>query len=216
MNRREWLTHVGVGSVGSASLATMVQTLATPAWAKPGVGGTGVRSATGTGLSLASAVAGVGLMISAIVKFKQHKDNPTQVSGLRAVGDYLIFQLPPAPPTPVAFGELEADEFGSFTAGFGTFGPFEAGILELTVSLNQKFPSQDVIPATLRMVSNIHHAGITTGEEGGFTLTIPDSPLGAFEPVTLVGEPIPGLIPIGIPIAINLGDAIAQLVGPRP
>jgi hypothetical protein len=188
----------------------MVQNLATPAWAKLDLGGKGARSAVGTGVSLASAVAGIGLMISAFVKFKQHKDNPTQISGLRAVGGYLIFQFAPAPPTPVAFGELEADEFGSYTAGFGTFGPFEAGILEFEVSLHQKFPSQDIIPATLRMVSNIHHAGIATAEEGGFTLTIPGSPLGTFEPVALVGDPISGLITIPIAIAINLGDAIAQ------
>ncbi len=61
-------------------------------------------------------------------------------------------------------------------------GPFSAGTVEMDVNLNRHFPSELVIPARLKVISNIGSAGITTGKPEGFTLTLPNAPYGPFIP----------------------------------
>jgi len=62
-------------------------------------------------------------------------------------------------------------------------GPFAAAVLEMTVNLNQSFPLPATIPATLKVVSNIGSAGLSTKQREGFTLTIPNTPYGTFSPL---------------------------------
>jgi len=83
----------------------------------------------------------------------------------------------------------------------GTYGRITAGILELRVELISDV-NGTVTPATLRLICNIGFAGISTGEDEGFTLDIDGSSFGRFTPVfvpTADGSKIPlGVTHLGI------------------
>ncbi len=97
------------------------------------------------------------------------------------------------PKTILEAGDWKATDLQGFNL-IGTWGngPFSAGIVEMDVNLNLQVPSQLVVPATLKLISNIGSAGLTTGKPEGFTLTIPNVPYGPFTP--LPGKKKKGLV----------------------
>lgn len=75
----------------------------------------------------------------------------------------------------------------------GTYGRITAGILELRVNLISDV-NGTVTPATLRLICNVGAAGISTGEEEGYTLDIDGTSFGTFTPVLVpakTGPPTP-------------------------
>ncbi len=88
------------------------------------------------------------------------------------------------PKTILQSGDWKATDLLSFNL-IGTWGegPFSAGTIEMNVDLNRDFPSELVIPATLKLNANLGSGGLTTGEPEGFTLTVPSALYGPFKPL---------------------------------
>lgn len=113
-------------------------------------------------------------------------------------GSFVHFNNDPALPKPkpiIAFGKWKAKTFVSYTNPPGSYGRIDQSIVEMKVDL---FPegAPKVSGATLRIICNIGAAGLTTGEEEGYKLTIPGAPFGTFEPF----DPPLGLSHISIPV----------------
>jgi len=111
------------------------------------------------------------------------KVTPSHVGG---GGSFVHFDSAPSAPIPkpiIASGTWKAKRLVSFEL-IGTYGSVAAGIAEMEVLLVQDLPSPAVIPATLEIICNLGIAGLLTGEEEGFILTIPDAPFGPFIPAT--------------------------------
>jgi len=103
-----------------------------------------------------------------------------------AAGSFVHINNAAALPTPkpiLGSGTWKAKRLLAFEL-IGTYGSLAAGEVEMKIHLVRDFPSSAVIPATLRMVCNLAPAGLVTGEEEGFTLTIPGAPFGPFQPTT--------------------------------
>ncbi|MBI1928569.1 hypothetical protein HYR99_30545 [Candidatus Poribacteria bacterium] len=87
----------------------------------------------------------------------------------------------PVPKTILSSGTWRAKRVVSFEL-IGTWGVAAAGVLEMEVELIREIPSPAVIPVQLTVVCNIGVAGLRTGQDEGYFLTIPDTPFGTFKP----------------------------------
>ena len=174
MSRREFLTKAGVGSLALASLPALGNTLATPASVdRP----TTFRFVSNSNAPTIEGVAHRMLMNGTGMV------TPLQVV---AAGSFVHINNAAALPTPkpiLGSGTWKAKSLLAFEL-IGTYGSLAAGEVEMEIHLIRAFPSSAVIPATLRMVCNLAPAGLFTGEEEGFTLTIPGAPFGPFQPTT--------------------------------
>ncbi len=119
--------------------------------------------------------------------------NP-EAGTVRGGGNFVhLDNAPPVPKPILACGLWEAREFVSWDHDVGTYCRINASILELEITL---FPDEgDPTQATLRLICNIGAAGLSTGEQEGFVLTIPDAPFGSFKPL----DPPLGLTHISTP-----------------
>jgi len=171
MNRRKFLTKAGVGSLALAALPA----LTTPALADGGQTGfrfvSNSRTATVEGVRHFVLMNGDGIITNA------------QVVGGGSFNH--IIDTSPVPKTIVATGTWKAKRLISFRLN-GTYGALASGILEMEVNL---IPiGAAVVAATIEVVCNIGPAGLFTGEEEGFILSIPGTPFvpggtfGPFEP----------------------------------
>jgi len=186
MNRKEFFKTAGLGSIAAAT--GFLGSMAPSAFAE---GGTPVgfrfvsnsRTATVGGVRHLAQFNGDGL-----------------VTGAQAVasGSFNhVIDTSPVPKTIVASGTWKARSLIGLEL-IGTYGAIAAGILEMEIDL---VPSGGpVIPATLEVVCNLGAAGLFTGEEEGFVLSIPGTdfvPGGAFGPfmpfVPVAGGPTSGL-----------------------
>ena len=107
---------------------------------------------------------------------------------VKGSGNFTHFDnAPPGTPKPIiAFGRWKVTDFVSFGHQVGTWGAIEASILELLVELHP-VGGNVVKGVTLEAVCNIGPAGLFTGEEEGFVLTIPGAPFGSFKPLVPAG-----------------------------
>ena len=124
----------------------------------------------------------VGTVAAICIMNGTGKINPSQVVAHGSYNEY--DDSTPVPKTLLAFGTWKAKELLSLSL-IGRYGSSASGIAEMQVDLVQDFPSPDVIPATLKVVCNIPAAGLLTGEDEGFTLTVPGGAFGPFEPFGL-------------------------------
>lgn len=70
----------------------------------------------------------------------------------------------------------------------GTYGSLAAGLIQMQIDLVEDLPAPAVVSGvTLRLVCNIPAAGLFTGEDEGFVLTIPGSDFGSFTTPVVVG-----------------------------
>ncbi len=186
INRREFLKKAAVGSAAAALLPSFVSGLAPIARAASAPEPMSFhfmavsRASTVQGVEHRIAMSGNGLVspgsIAAGGSFT-HYDN----AGLKD------------PKTILQSGDWKATGLVSFNLiGAWGNGPFSAGTVEMNVNLNRQFPSELVIPARLKVISNIGSAGLTTGKPQGFTLAIPGVPYGPFTPFT--GKKKKGLV----------------------
>jgi hypothetical protein len=175
MNRRKFLRTAALGSAALGALPTLANSLTTPAWA-----GHNQTNFDFVSNSFAATIDGV---VNRMLMNGNGKVTPSQVGG---GGSFVHFDSAPAAPIPkpiLASGTWKAKQLLSFEL-IGTYGSVAAGIVEMEIHLVVDFPSPAVIPATLEIVCNLGIAGLVTGEEEGFILTIPDAPFGPFMPVT--------------------------------
>ena len=161
IDRRRFLKNAGLGSVALASLPVLGQA-AVPAWAD---GEDNQIEFTFASNSLAT-IAGETHQFTLA---GDGKFNPSQVEG---GGSFNHIRLVGGIPKPVvAAGTWKAKRLLSWNS-IGTFGVFAAGILELDAELIRDIPSPLVVPAALEVVCNLPGAGLLTGKEEGFTLTV--------------------------------------------
>lgn len=184
MDRRNFLKKAGLTSIASASF---LGALAKPASADDGRVGfrfvSNSRTPTVGGVRHLAQFNGDGF-----------------VTRSRVVGGGSfnhVLDTSPVPKTIVASGTWKAKRLLSFNL-VGTYGALAAGILEMEVHLIPE--GESVVGAILEVVCNLGAAGLFTGEEEGFVLTIPGTPFapggtfGPFEPfVPVAGGPTNGL-----------------------
>jgi hypothetical protein len=104
-------------------------------------------------------------------------------------GSFVEFDnLSPVPHTILASGTWKVTGLTS-TNVIGTYGSLAAGIIEMGIELVEDLPIPGVVVSgvTLQINCNIPAAGLFTGEDEGYVLTIPDSPSGSFMPPVVVG-----------------------------
>ena len=173
MNRREFLQKAGVASIALASLPELGHSLATSASADDKQ--TNFRFVSNSNAATIAGVAHRMLMNGT------GKVTPSQVV---AAGSFVhINNAPPVPKPILASGTWKAKSLVSFNL-IGTYGSIAAGEIKMQIDLIVESPAPAIVPATLKVVCNLAPAGLFTGEEEGFTLTIPGAPFGPFEPTT--------------------------------
>jgi hypothetical protein len=104
----------------------------------------------------------------------QGEFSDSQVAG----GGFFVHldDVPPPPKPVLASGTWRARQPMGFDL-VGTYGVQGSGILELGIELLRELPSPAApTPATLRIVCNIGAAGLQTGEDEGFVLTVAGLP----------------------------------------
>ena len=180
LNRREFLKVAAAGAAGVASVTLL----------PPFVQGTTAiaNGATSQGVDWAilaqSKGSKVGNIDHRMIMSGEGKVDPAmrEVKGSGSFNHFDNSTL--GPKTILSSGQWVATKLVDFNMvkTWGD-GPFAAAVLEMTVNLNQSFPSPATIPATLKIVSNIGSAGLSTKQREGFTLTIPSAPLGPFSPL---------------------------------
>lgn len=177
MERRAFLKKAGLGSIALGSASGLASMLAIPASASDRKKGN--RQSTFVAVSQAQTVGGVQhrVAMNGKVRFSPEKQ---RVSG---GGSFVHFNnAPPGTPKPIlASGLWEAEEFISWDHNVGTYDHINASILQLGITL---LPDGGVATeAVLRLICNIGPAGLSTGEEEGFVLTIPGALFGPFRPL---------------------------------
>lgn len=183
MDRRAFLKKAGIGTVALASLPALINSLAASARGDDdeGVGKTNFQFLS---FSKGSTVAGVDHRIV------MGGEGTVEGSEVEGGGSFVHFDNASAvPKTILASGTWKAKRLLDFKL-IGTWGAFSAGNLEMEVELVRDFPSPGVIKATLEQICNIGAAGLSTGEEEGFMLTIPGVPFSPFVPVIIGGVPL--------------------------
>lgn len=176
MDRRDFLKKAGMAGAGSLALASvpglapsLLETLSTPALAAA------QTNFHFLAFSRGATIDGVEHRVS------MSGDGKTNGSQVVAGGSFVHFDnASPVPRTILGTGTWKAKRLLSFDL-IGTWGVFAAGILEAEIHLVPAGGSP--IPAVLKIVCNIGPAGISTGLDEGFTLTIPDAPFSPFVPL---------------------------------
>ncbi len=176
--RRDFLKKAGVGSVAMASLASLAGTLSAPTRARAHSDATTVTNWIFAAFSGAAAIGSVAHR-AAMEGHGFVKD-----SELEGVGSYTLFDNnSTVPKTIFSAGTWEAKSLNSLTL-VGTWGAFEAGIVDIQINLIQIIPSSAKIAAQLVVPCNIPAGGLFTGQAEGFFLTIPGAPQGTYSPLT--------------------------------
>ncbi len=183
LKRREFLKRASLGSLAMATLPGLTGMLAAPAKASPGRAPSG-----GTTNWIFAAIENaqtVGGVAHRILLEGHGFVTPEEVVGQ---GSFVhIDNATPVPHTILASGTWKARSLTSANV-IGTYGSLAAGIIEMQIDLVEDLPAPAVVSGvTLRLVCNIPAAGLFTGEDEGYVLTIPGSDFGSFTTPVVVG-----------------------------
>lgn len=168
MNRRDFLTKAGLGTLAAASVPALAKSLAWPDTAS-------ARWGTGFYFVVVSIAASPeAIILSGAGRFTDRSVNGRGgFTHFRAQGE--------RPFSIVSTGLWVAREVLGFTSTTpATYGVNAGGVLDLGVRLRPV--GGGAINATMRVVCNIGPGNLQTGHEEGVTLTIPGAPFGAFAP----------------------------------
>lgn len=155
IERRDFLKRVGVGSLGLATMPTLAQLLATPAWAN------GPSNFHFVALSTAGEVEGVTHVIA------MNGDGVFGEERIRGGGAFVHFNNDPDLPAPkpiIATGTWEARRFVGFES-IGTWGVFEAGVLRMRAALQPVGGPE--VGAAMQVVCNLGPAGLINVDRSG-------------------------------------------------
>jgi len=99
-----------------------------------------------------------------------------QAGWVKGGGSFVHFDQNASVPKPlIAFGTWEPTAFVSYdTLNLGHYGTIQPGILTMKIDLHPT--GGPVHHATLELVCNVGPAGLMTGEEEGYQLTVPGLP----------------------------------------
>jgi len=184
MGRRQFLVRAGLTSIATATL--LEASTATAVAAGPRVSFRLVsnsRTSTVGGIRHLAQLNGEGIIVD------------SEVVGGGTFNH--VLDTSPVPKTILASGTWKARRLLEFHL-IGTYGAIAAGMTTLEIDLVPR--GEPVRVAVLEVVCNLGAAGLFTGEEEGFVLSIPGTPFtsggtfGPFEPfVPVAGGPTQGL-----------------------
>jgi hypothetical protein len=163
MDRRGFLQAAGYGSIALVSFPAG----ALAAWAD-------TDDPTNFHFMAVSTAGMVGSVIHNMIMAGQGEFSGSQVAG----GGFFVEydDVPPVPKPVLTSGTWRAREVMSFDLA-GTYGVQASGILQMRIELLREVPSPAApTPATLRVVCNIGAAGLQTGEDEGYVLTVAGLP----------------------------------------
>jgi hypothetical protein len=186
MDRRQFVKHAGIGSLGLGALA-----------ASP-VGLAGLRKGDGhqhfslvclSGTSAAEAGFDHVLVLEGAGSFKAKNGQVDREGG----GNFVHVRFTPAFPMGqqlVASGKWEVTGFVSYTSTLPDYGRVRPSILVVTVELRPDAGGS--LEGTLQVICNVGFAGLLTGQPEGFRLNLPGAGIN-------FDTPLMGLTHISIP-----------------
>ena len=192
MDRRQFVKHAGVGSLGLGALAASPTALA---GFRKGNGHQHFSLVALSGTSAAESGEDHVLVLEGAGSFKAKNGQVDREGG----GNFVHVRFTPAFPTPtspavqeiVASGKWEVTGFVSYTRrGLPDYGRVRPSILVVTVELHPDAGGS--LAGTLEVICNVGFAGISTGQPEGYRLNIPTAGLN-------FDTPLVGLTHISIP-----------------
>jgi hypothetical protein len=175
MDRRQFVKHAGIGSIGLGALAASPAALA---GYRKGDGHQHFSLVALTGTSAAEAGFDHVLLLEGAASFKAKTGQVDREGG----GNFNHIRFVPAFPQGqqlVASGKWEPTGFVSYTSNLPDYGRVRPSILVVTVELHPD--AGGPFPGTLQVICNVGFAGLLTGQPEGFRLSVPginfDTPL---------------------------------------
>jgi len=176
-DRRKFLRNAGLGSAALASFANA-------GWTRAQAGGMTKTHWNFAAIELGPLISGVQYAVG-----MEGHGFITADGEINGEGSFVeINAASPVPNTILASGTWLATSLTS-TNFIGTYGPFEAGVIDMVIELVEDLPAPGVVTGvTLNLVCNIPAAGLfNPGLDEGYFLTLPGSPPLLFQPPVVVG-----------------------------
>lgn len=167
LDRRGFLKTTGLGSAAIASIAAL-GAVPTPVWAD------------GNETSFIFACQSRATIDGETHQILMGGSGRIGSKDVNGGGSFNHLKLVDGIPRPlVAAGTWRTRRLVSFNP-IGTYGVFTAGTLMMDIELISEIPNEAHVRATLEVDCNIPAAGLSTGKDEGFILTVPG--VGQFEP----------------------------------
>jgi hypothetical protein len=186
MDRRQFVKHAGIGSLGLGALAV---TPAAQAGYRKGNGHQHFSLVAISGTSAAEAGFDDVLVLEGAGSFKAKNGQVDREGG----GNFVHVRFTPAFPTGqqlVASGKWEVTGFVSYTSNLQDYGRVRPSILVVTVELQPDAGGS--LGGTLQVICNVGFAGLLTGQPEGYRLNLPGAGIN-------FDTPLVGLTHISIP-----------------
>jgi hypothetical protein len=186
MDRRQFLKHAGIGSVGLGALAASPAALA---GYRKGNGHQHFSLVALSGTSVAEEDFDEVLVLEGAGSFKAREAQVDREGG----GNFVHVRFTPAFPDGqqlVASGKWNVTRFVSYTAGLPDYGRVRPSILVAKVVLLPDAGGS--LRGRLQVICNVGFAGISTGQPEGFRLNLPGAGIN-------FDTPLVGLTHISIP-----------------
>ena len=186
MDRRQFVKHAGIGSLGLGALAV---TPAALAGYRKGDGHQNFSLVAISGTSAAEAGFDDALVLEGAGSFKAKNGQVDREGG----GNFVHVRFTPAFPTGqelVASGKWEVTGFVSYTSNLPDYGRVRPSILVVTVELQPDAGGS--LAGTLQVICNVGFAGLLTGQPEGYRLNLPGAGIN-------FDTPLVGLTHISIP-----------------
>jgi hypothetical protein len=186
MDRRQFVKHAGLGSLGLGALAASPVALA---GFRKGDGHQHFSLVALSGTSAAETGEDHVLVLEGAGSFKVKNGQVDREGG----GNFVHVRFEPAFPQGqqlVASGKWEVTGFVSYTGGLPDYGRVRPSILVVTVVLHPDAGGS--FEGTLQVICNVGFAGISTGQPEGFRLNLPGAGIN-------FDTPLVGLTHISIP-----------------
>jgi hypothetical protein len=175
IDRREFLRKAGLGTIAAASLPSLVNSLATPAFAQ------GSRGFSFLCLAAAGAAGTPAQPAHTIAMGGEGRFDPSKPgSRVEGGGTFFHFTAPGTPPRPIqGAGRWEARLLVSYKE-IGTYARHAAGVAEIVTDIFSQIPTPAVFRgALLTIYCNIGAAALSSGGIEGYTLSIPGTDFSA-------------------------------------
>jgi hypothetical protein len=186
MDRRQFVKHAGIGSLGLGVLAVTPTALA---GYRKGNGHQHFSLVAISGTSAAEAGFDHALVLEGAGSFKAKNGQVDREGG----GNFVHVRFTPAFPAGqelVASGKWEVTRFVSYTSTLPDYGRVRPSILVVRVALRPDAGGS--LAGTLQVICNVGFAGLLTGQPEGFRLNLPGAGLN-------FDTPLVGLTHISIP-----------------
>src|SRR5919106_4957424 len=186
MDRRQFVKHAGIGSLGLGALAASPGALA---GYRKGDGHQHFSLVALSGTSVPEAGEDHVLVLEGAGSFKVKNGQVDREGG----GNFVHVRFTPAFPDGqqlVASGKWEVTRFVSYTGGLPDYGRVRPSIVVVRVVLHPDAGGS--LAGTLQVICNVGFAGISTGEPEGYRLNLPRAGIN-------FDTPLVGLTHISIP-----------------